>query len=181
MIATSLSLRSPLPTRPMTSTRSSSPLLMAVLFNETSSAGGLSLRGHFYRVFKGTLSKSFNMTALFMTALFMDYVTEFLEVRWSPVILILVSIGVLFYGIFDFSHAISSTKWPKAPGRILTSQMVQPRSRYHPSISYAYVVGNTTYTGNTYRWGDTFYWKRETAEAAVQTYAPGSTVFISFG
>ena len=42
------------------------------------------------------------------------------------------------------------------------------------------LVGNTTYTGNTYRWGDTFYWKRETAEAAVQTYAPGSTVFISF-
>jgi len=115
-----------------------------------------------------------------MTALFMDYVTEFLEVRWSPVILILVSIGVLFYGIFDFSHAISSTKWPKAPGRILTSQIVQPRSRYHPSISYAYVVGNTMYTGHTYRWGDTFYWKRETAEAAVQTYAPGSTVFISF-
>lgn len=110
----------------------------------------------------------------------MDYVTEFLEVRWSPVILILVSIGVLFYGTFDFSHAISSTKWPKAPGRILTSQIVQPRSRYHPSINYAYVVGNTTYTGNTYRWGDTFYWKRETAEAAVQTYAPGSTVFISF-
>src|SRR6266481_2008508 len=61
MIATSLSLRSPLPTRPITSTRSSSPLLMAVLFNETSSAGGLSLRGHFYRVFKGTLSKSFNI------------------------------------------------------------------------------------------------------------------------
>src|SRR6266849_1018863 len=62
MIAASLSLRSPLPTRPMTSTRSSSPLLMAVLFNETSPAGGLSLRGHFYRVFKGTLSKSFNIS-----------------------------------------------------------------------------------------------------------------------
>jgi hypothetical protein len=76
--------------------------------------------------------------------------------------LVLVSIGVLFYGIFDFSHVISSTKWPKAPGRILTSQIVQPRSRYHPSIRYAYVVGNTTYTGNTYRWGYTFYWKRET-------------------
>jgi Protein of unknown function (DUF3592) len=115
-----------------------------------------------------------------MTALFMDYVTAFLEVRWRPLILVLVSIGVLFYGIFDFLYAISSTKWPKAPGRILTSQIVQPRSRYHPSISYAYMVGNTTYTGNTYCWGDTFYWKWETAEAVLQAYAPGSIVFISF-
>ena len=28
--------------------------------------------------------------------------------------------------------------------------------------------------------GDTYYWKRHTAEPAVQTYAPGSTVFVSF-
>ena len=73
----------------------------------------------------------------------------------------------------DFSHAISSTKWPKAPGRILTSQIVQPRSRYHPSIIYAYVVGNTTYTGNTYRWANRFYWKREKAGAAVTNLCSG--------
>jgi uncharacterized membrane protein YeaQ/YmgE (transglycosylase-associated protein family) len=33
---------------------------MAILFNMTSLAGGLSLRGHFYSVRQGTLSKSFN-------------------------------------------------------------------------------------------------------------------------
>jgi hypothetical protein len=76
--------------------------------------------------------------------------------------------------------AISSAKWPKARRRILASQTVRARSRYHPSITYAYVVGNTTYTGNTFRLGDTFYWKRQTAEAAVETYAPWSTVTISF-
>ncbi len=59
-------------------------------------------------------------------------------------------------------------------------EVVQPRSRYHPSITYAYVVGNTTYTGNTYRFGDTFYWKREKAEAAARAYAPGSTALISY-
>jgi len=114
----------------------------------------------------------------------MDYVTEFLESDgdrsyWSLCQLAFCFMASLISHM-DFSHAISSTKWPKAPGRILTSQIVQPRRRYHPSISYAYVVGDTTYTGNTYRWADTFYWKRETAEAAVQTYAPGSTVFITF-
>jgi hypothetical protein len=36
-------------------------VLIAVLFNKTSLAGGLSLRGHFYSVREGTLSKSFNM------------------------------------------------------------------------------------------------------------------------
>jgi hypothetical protein len=34
-------------TRPITSTRSRSRVLVAVLFNKTSLAGGLSLRGHF--------------------------------------------------------------------------------------------------------------------------------------
>jgi hypothetical protein len=34
--------------------------MVAVLFNQTSSAGDLSLRGHFSRVREGTLSKSFN-------------------------------------------------------------------------------------------------------------------------
>jgi hypothetical protein len=110
----------------------------------------------------------------------MGYVTEFLEVQWRPVIVALASLVVLSYGALDLSQALFSAKWPQAQGRILSSQVVQPRSRYHPSITYAYVVGNTTYTGNTYRVGDTFYWKRQTAEAAVQDYAPGSTAFISF-
>lgn len=108
------------------------------------------------------------------------YLTEFLEIRWRPAIVALASLVVLSYGTLDLLRASSSAKWSKTPGRILTSQMVQPRSRYHPSITYAYAVGNTPYTGNTYRFGDTFYWKRQTAEAAVQTYAPGSTVFVSF-
>ena len=92
----------------------------------------------------------------------------------------LASLVVLSYGAVDLLQAMSTAKWPKAPGKILTSHMVRPRSRYHPSITYVYVVGNTNYTGNTYRLGDTYYWKRQTAEAAVQTYAPGSTVFVSF-
>src|ERR1700730_14860154 len=45
--AASLSFRPPLPTRPITSTRFSSRLLMLVLFNRPPLAGGLSLRGHF--------------------------------------------------------------------------------------------------------------------------------------
>ena len=110
----------------------------------------------------------------------MAYVTEFLEILGRPVIVVLASLVVLSYGSLDLFQASSSRGWPKAPGRILTSQMVRPRSRYHPSITYAYVVGNTTHTGNTYRFGDAFYWKQQTAEAAVQTYAPGSTVFVSF-
>lgn len=110
----------------------------------------------------------------------MACVTECLEVQWRPPILVLASLAVLSYGTLDLLQASSSAKWPKAPGRILTSQMVRPRSRYHPSITYAYVVGNTSYTGNTYRFGDTFYWKRETAEAAVRAYAPVSTALISY-
>jgi len=42
------------------STRSNSWVLMAVLFNQTSLAGDLSLRGHFEMVCEGKLSKSFN-------------------------------------------------------------------------------------------------------------------------
>src|SRR6516165_1135731 len=60
MAAASVNLSCFLATRPITSTRSSSRVLIAVLFNKTSLAGGLSLRGHFYSVREGTLSKSFN-------------------------------------------------------------------------------------------------------------------------
>ena len=110
----------------------------------------------------------------------MGYVTEFFEIRWRPPIVVLASLVVLYYGSLDFLQAMSSAKWPKVSGQILSSQVVQPRSRYHPAITYDYVVGNTTYTGNTYRFGDTSSWKRDTAEAAVRTYAPLSTVSVSF-
>ena len=114
-----------------------------------------------------------------MTCILMGYLTEFLEIKWRGPIVLLGSLVVLSYGTVDFLQAISSAKWPKAPGRILSSQIVV-RRHYHPSITYVYTVGDTTYTGNTYRFGDTFYWKRQTAEAAARTYAPGSTVFIAF-
>jgi hypothetical protein len=61
MAAASINFNFSFATRPFTSTRSSSPLLIAVLFNKTSLAGGFSLRGHFYPVREGTLSNSFNM------------------------------------------------------------------------------------------------------------------------
>src|ERR1700733_3632030 len=60
MAAASINFNFSFATRPITSTRSSSPLLIAVLFNKTSLAGGFSLRGHFYSVREGTLSNSFN-------------------------------------------------------------------------------------------------------------------------
>jgi Protein of unknown function (DUF3592) len=109
----------------------------------------------------------------------MAWVTEFLETKWRGPIVLLGSLVLLSYSTVDLLQAISGTKWPKAPGRILTSQIVTRRF-YHPSITYVYTVGNTNYTGNAYRLGDTFYWKRQTAETAVKTYAPGSTVFVSF-
>jgi hypothetical protein len=109
----------------------------------------------------------------------MAWVTEFLEIEWRAPVVLLLSLVVLSYGAVDLLHAIPSAKWPKAPGKILSSQIIA-RRHYHPSITYVYTVGDTTYTGNTYRFGDTFYWKRQTAEAAVQTYAPGSTVFVSY-
>lgn len=109
----------------------------------------------------------------------MAWVTEFLEIKWRAPVVLLVSLVVLSYGAVDLLPAISSARWPKAPSRILTSQIVSRRF-YHPSITYVYVVGTTNYTGNTYRFGGTYYWKRRTAEAAVQTYAPGLTVFVSF-
>src|SRR6516225_1747901 len=67
MAAASVNLSCFLATRPITSTRSSSRVLIAVLFNKTSLAGGLSLRGHFYSVREGTLSKSFNITYFHVT------------------------------------------------------------------------------------------------------------------
>lgn len=104
---------------------------------------------------------------------------DVLEIKWRGPIVLLGSLVILSYGAVDLLQAISSAKWPKAPGKIWTSQIVARRF-YHPSITYVYTAGNTTYTGNTYRLGDTYYWKRQTAETAVQTYAPGSTVFVSF-
>jgi hypothetical protein len=109
----------------------------------------------------------------------MAWVTDFLEIEWRAPIALLGSLVLLSYGAVDLSQAISSAKWPKAPGRILSCQIVGRRF-YHPSITYVYTVENTTHTGNTYRLGDPFYWKRQTAETAAQTYAPGSTVFVSF-
>jgi hypothetical protein len=109
----------------------------------------------------------------------MGWVTEILEIKWRGPVVLAGSLVLLSDGAVDLLQAISSAKWPKAPGRILTSQIVSGRF-YHPAITYVYTVGNTSYTGNTYRWGDTYYWKRQTAEPAVQTYAPGSTVFVSF-
>ncbi len=106
--------------------------------------------------------------------------TKFLEIKWKAPIVLLASLVVLSYSAVDFLQAVFREKWPKAPGKILTSQIVVPRRFYHPSITYVYTVGNTTYTGNTYRFGDPFYWKRQKAETALQAYAPGATVFVSF-
>jgi hypothetical protein len=47
MAAASTNLSPSWATRPITFTRSRSRVLVAVLFNKTSLAGGLSLRGHF--------------------------------------------------------------------------------------------------------------------------------------
>ncbi len=110
----------------------------------------------------------------------MGWVTEILEIKWRGPIVLVGSLVLVSYGTVDLFQAISSAKWPKAPGRILTSQIVSGRRFYHPVITYAYTAGNTTYTGNTYRLGDAYYWRRHTAEPAVQAYAPGSTVFVSF-
>lgn len=109
----------------------------------------------------------------------MAWMTEFLEIKWRAPIVLLLSLVVLSYSAVDLLQATSSAKWPKAPGKILSSQIIA-RRHHHPSITYAYVVGDTAYTGNTYRFGDTFYWKRQTAETAVQAYAPESTAFIAF-
>jgi hypothetical protein len=109
----------------------------------------------------------------------MAWMTEFLEIKWRAPIVLLLSLVVLSYSAVDLLQAISSAKWPKAPGNILSSQIIA-RRHYHPSITYVYTVGSTTYTGNTYRFGDPFYWKRQTAETAVQAYAPESTVFVSY-
>src|ERR1700683_5334939 len=60
MVAASLNLSSPLATRPRTSTLSSSLLLMAVLFNETSSSGWRSqFKGTFLTSPRGDIIREF--------------------------------------------------------------------------------------------------------------------------
>jgi uncharacterized protein DUF3592 len=104
---------------------------------------------------------------------------DFLEIPYRPPLLCLLAIIVLGYGLRDLTRAAASANWPKAPGRIVSSQTVEHR-RYRPSIDYTYVVAGTTYRGNTYRFGDTSYWKREKADAAAHAYAPGKDVLVSF-
>src|SRR5256884_1712018 len=55
MIAALVSFKSPLATRPMTSTRSSSRLLMAVLFNKTSSGWRSQSKGTFLNSSEGDI------------------------------------------------------------------------------------------------------------------------------
>src|ERR1700691_6677174 len=60
MAAASFNFSAPLSTRPITPTRSTHGCSWSSSSTKPPVAGGLSLRGHFYSVREGTLSKSFN-------------------------------------------------------------------------------------------------------------------------
>jgi Protein of unknown function (DUF3592) len=106
-------------------------------------------------------------------------VLDFFEIRWRPPILCLLAVIVQYYGLRDLTRAAASANWPKAPGKIASSQTVE-HQRYRPSIAYTYIVEGKAYNGGTYRFGDTSYWKRKKAEAAVCAYTPGTAVLVSF-
>ncbi|HYJ84002.1 MAG TPA: DUF3592 domain-containing protein [Allosphingosinicella sp.] len=111
-----------------------------------------------------------------------------------------VGIGMLLLGIlwvagFGWAHfrAVGKAKaaetWPTAPGRVISSEVVEEESNdrdgnsstwYNPVVTYAYSAGGRELTSRRLRFGNYRFASRPKAEAACAPYPAGATPMVRY-
>lgn len=111
-----------------------------------------------------------------------------------------VGIGMLLLGMmwvagFGYAHfravgkAKAAESWPTAPGRVMSSEVVEEESTdreggtstwYNPVVTYAYSAGGRELTSRRLRFGNYRSSSRKKAEAALAPYPAGATPAVRY-
>jgi hypothetical protein len=103
--------------------------------------------------------------------------------------------GLIWVGGFGYAHfrAVGKAKaaetWPTAPGRVISSEVVEEESRdreggastwYNPVVTYTYSAGGRELTSRRLRFGNYRSASRKKVEAALAPYPAGATPAVRY-
>ena len=107
----------------------------------------------------------------------------------------MLALGILWVAGFGYAHfraagkAKAAETWPTAPGRVVSSEVVEEESTdreggtstwYNPVVTYAYSAGGRELTGRRLRFGNYRSASRRKAEAALVPYPAGATPSVRY-
>ena len=113
----------------------------------------------------------------------------------SGVGIAIIALGLVWIAGFGLFHsravgkARASEQWPTAPGRVMTSTVVEEESTdsegdtttwYNPVVSYGYQVGGRDYQGKRLRFGNYRSASRSKAEAMLAAYQSGAALAVRY-
>jgi len=107
----------------------------------------------------------------------------------------MLALGILWIAGFGYAHfravgkAKAAESWPTAPGRVVSSEIVEEESRddeggtstwYNPVVTYAYSAGGRELSGRRLRFGNYRFASPGKAEAALAPYPAGATPTVRY-
>jgi hypothetical protein len=101
-------------------------------------------------------------------------------------ILALVGFGVVFggFGLYRYQTAKKSLTWPSTTGTISYARAESHKAdkgyQYMPSVRYAYVVNQKSYTGNRITASDTYEKTKSRADVILRDYPVGGAVTVYY-
>jgi hypothetical protein len=99
----------------------------------------------------------------------------------------LIFLGIIFAtaGVISLGPALGSTRWPAAPGEVLSAKIASRDGRPHPLVRYTYQVGGKAYTAARISFHSTTSLPlpglpAETAEAVLARYPAGKSMPVYY-
>jgi hypothetical protein len=107
----------------------------------------------------------------------------------------LLVIGLAWMGLFGFIHfravakAGASETWPATPGKVLSSRVVEEKSRdrdgssstwYNPVVTYSYDAGGNSLQSSRIRFANMRQGRRAKAEEIAARYPEGSAPMVRY-
>ena len=89
----------------------------------------------------------------------------------------------LVYSLWMAFESVAATRWPSAPGHILTAKRERTGNRwirYSPRVTYSYEVMGTTYTGSRISFGGDSTSFEDVAEDEVKRYSSGRAITVRY-
>jgi hypothetical protein len=100
---------------------------------------------------------------------------------------IMVALGLilLLAGLATLRDTIISLRWPRATGRILSSEVrreerLEEQTVYRPEVSYTFACGGGTFTGRKIAFAEKLYHSEAAARKAIEPYPAGMVVTVLY-
>ena len=98
-------------------------------------------------------------------------------------LLLLVGVGISYYGWTILDRARASASWPSVSGQVTRAYVdystdAEGADSYQPVLVYAYTVADQTFVNSRIKFGENSYSSERPAREIVDRYPAGTRVFV---